>query len=700
LLLADILLPATSVAAVQPLFDLRAPSSAPFPSNRFAVTDRRHLTGLRVNLPKPDCAQRPSDCNDIAVLNTLDGFNMQPRLSIPFSGPIDPKSVNSSNVFLIRMGDAAFPELPNREVVGINQIVWDPASNTLFAESNELLDQHANYLLVVTDGVRDASGAALTRTDFLTFANDPSNYRFADSSTAAYRTTLLNAIATSGVASSRIVAASIFTTLSATAELEKIRNQIKARIPAPADFVLQNGTRTVFPFSTVQAITASRQVGTAPSFRAQPLQPLTMLSTIPNSVGTIAFGSFISPLYQNAQQYIPATGTATGVPVVQRNQQVIFTLILPAGPKPPFGWPVAIYGPGYGTEKDTIVAFSSVMAAWGVATIAINIPGHGGGPLGTLTVTRTNGTSVTLPAGGRAVDQNADGMFAAVEGMEAVAPYNLLGFRDGMRQTVVDLMQLTRVIETGGFDVNGDGLVDLDRSRIYSFGISLGGMYGPMLMAVEPALRSGVANVGGSSVIEVARLGAFRGIPALALATRTPSLLNAGAPQPPAFGFNDNMPLRNEPVRINTVPGAIAIQDFFERWEWASQSGDPLAYAPHIIKRPLSGVSARPFLVQFSRGDRTVPNPSTSAFIRAGGLESYSTYFRTDLAVAADPNFPKDPHTLLGRLTSVATADYAIASQDQIGLLFASNGTLLLDPGALFEVPIVGSLPEGLNFLP
>lgn len=256
------------------------------------------------------------------------------------------------------------------------------------------------------------------------------------------------------------------------------------------------------------------------------------------------------------------------------------------------------------------------------------------------------------------------------------------------------------MIETGGFDVNGDGLVDLDRSRIYYFGISLGGMYGPILMALEPTLRSGVSNVGGSSVVEVARLGAFRGIAALGLATRTPTLLNLGAPTPPTFGFNDNMPLRNEAVRINNVPGAIAIQDFFERWEWASQSGDPLAYAPHIIRRPLSGVTARPFLVQFSRGDRTVPNPTTSAFIRAGGLENFSTYFRTDMAVAADPNFPKDPHTLLGRLTSTATADYAIALQDQIGLLFASDGSLLLDPGALFEVPIAGSLPEGLNFLP
>jgi hypothetical protein len=38
-----------------------------------------------VNLPKPDCAARPSDCADIDVLNTLDGFNLQPRVSVSFS---------------------------------------------------------------------------------------------------------------------------------------------------------------------------------------------------------------------------------------------------------------------------------------------------------------------------------------------------------------------------------------------------------------------------------------------------------------------------------------------------------------------------------------------------------------------------------------------------------------------------------------
>src|SRR5262245_36922493 len=152
-----LLLPAiASAARVEVVFDLSSPTSGPFQSDRFTLFDHTHKTGLRVDLPKPDCTARPSDCADIDVINTLDGFNLQPRLSIPFSGPIDVTSVSSSTVFLVRLGDVHGGR--SRRVVGINPIVWDPATNTLPAESDEFLDQHTRYLLVVTDGVRDTTG--------------------------------------------------------------------------------------------------------------------------------------------------------------------------------------------------------------------------------------------------------------------------------------------------------------------------------------------------------------------------------------------------------------------------------------------------------------------------------------------------------------------------------------------------------------
>jgi hypothetical protein len=316
-------------------------------------------------------------------------------------------------------------------------------------------------------------------------------------------------------------------------------------------------------------------------------------------------------------------------------------------------------------------------------------------------VNRTDGSSVTLPAGGRGVDQNGDGSIELTEGIQPAGPPRLINFRDGSRQTVIDLMQLVRVIETGGMDVDGDGVSDLDPKRIYYFGISFGGIYGPILMAIEPAVRAGVANAGGGSIIEVARLGGFRSIPAVQLATRTPSLLNLANTAPPALGFDENTPLRNQPALINKVAGAIAIQDFFERWEWAGMSGDALGYARHVRKAPLPGVPPKPIIVQFSKGDRVVPNPTTTALLRAGGLAANTMYFRNDLALAQEPTLPQDPHPFLSRVAALPSARPAVLAQLQIALFFEFDGAHLFDTDSgdvLLEVPITGPLPEELNF--
>ena len=110
------------MSAVHPLFDLAAVTTSPFPTDRFTVADTSQNTGRRVNLPLPDLITHPSDYQDTQVLNTLDGFNLQPRLSIPFDGPIDVNSVNSQTVFLVSLGDTLNPHDHGRQVVGINQI--------------------------------------------------------------------------------------------------------------------------------------------------------------------------------------------------------------------------------------------------------------------------------------------------------------------------------------------------------------------------------------------------------------------------------------------------------------------------------------------------------------------------------------------------------------------------------------------------
>src|SRR5258708_38574751 len=142
-------------------------------------------------------------------------------------------------------------------------------------------------------------------------------------------------------------------------------------------------------------------------------------------------------------------------------------------------------------------------------------------------------------------------------------------------------MQLVRMIKSG-VDLDGDGTVDLDPNRIYYVGQSLGSLYGTLLTALEPDLPVVALNVGGGSVLDISRWSpAFQSLLKLALAARRPALLNAGN-----ANYNENYGLRDQPVQINNGPGAIDIQDYFERIDWAGAAGDPLAYAPLLRASP------------------------------------------------------------------------------------------------------------------
>jgi hypothetical protein len=717
-------------------FDLATPAGGPFPSDRFTAPDPTQLTGRRVDLPLPDPAARASDYNDLRVINTLDGFNPQTRLSVPFSGPIDVSTVNSGTVFLIKLADPTSPDETGGRVVGINQVVWDVTTNTLHLESDELLEQHTRYALVVTRGVADADGHPVEPDeDFKRFRHDLNPGQSQDPALAEYRTDLLAALEAAdgaGVPRKDIVAASVFTTMSVTAPLEQVRDQIHAATPAPADFNLgPAGARTVFGLDEVSGITFNQQTRVTGALNPARV-PVEFLNVIPGAVGRVAFGKYLSPDYQvHPGEYIPAAGTRTGTPAVQQTGEVYFNLFLPSGPEPAGGWPVAVFGHSTSAHKnEEPLRVAASMAAHGVATIAINVAGNGFGPAGTLTVTPAAGAPVTFPAGGRGRDQNGDGLIGGTEGQLAAAPRAILGETDALRQTAADLMQLIREIQVG-MDVDGDGARDLDPARVSYAGFSLGASLGTMLFAVEPGLSAAVLNAPSGSRIEAGRLrvtqvGFRRADVGASLAARTPSLVNApgvtaidgvavGGPQ-----FDENMPLRDGvpyTVRLadgttrviqspvtNTVAGAAAIQQVFEWTEWASQTANPVAYAPYLRREPLAGVPVRPVLFQFSTGDQTAPNPTNAAILRAGDLADRAVIYRNDLAAAEDPTVPKNQHPFLIRIDSnvALVRQIALAAQDQMATFLASGGGVVIDPepGRLFEdVTDLGSLDD-LGYIP
>jgi len=708
--------PSRAAGNVHALFDFHTPGDGPFPSDLFTVPDSSENTGLRVDLPKPDCLTRPSDCEDLEVMNTLDGFNLLPRVSIPFDGPIDLTTVTNESIFLINLGNTLTNGEPGGRLTGINRVVWDPLTNTLHFESDQTLDQHTRYALIVTNRLRDVAGNPVEASgSFRRFRHDLNFGQTDDRNLKDYRKALLDALEaarSAGIHESDIVSASVFTTQSATAMLERIRDQIKSATPASADFNLGSaGTRTVFPLDELTGITFNQQTGVIPpTVNPTPLN-LALLRIIPGAIGKVAFGKYVSPEYLiHPGEYIPEVGTRSGVPQVQGMNDVFFNLFLPSGTPPAGGWPVAIFGHGSPNNKnDQPLEVAATMAAHGIATISISFYGNGAGPLSTLIVNRTSGTPVTLPAGGRGIDQNHDNLISVIgEGRNAAPPRTIISSRDAARQTIADFMQLVRVIEVG-IDVDGDGSPDLNPSRIYYFGHSLGAMWGTIFMAIEPNVRAAVFNSVGTPYDNLRLSPIFRaGSIGTPLSLRIPSLINSpgltqiggvavGLPR-----FNENLPLRDQPPLINTVAGAIEIQEVLDHMKWASQSASSLICASYLRKSPLAGMPGKSVLFQFNIGDQISTNPTTTAVLRAGDLVDRATYFRNDLAYAENNLLPKNPHFLIRLITSPLVGPMARGVQEQIAVFFASDGNLIIhpEPSRFFEVPIAGTLPEDLNFTP
>ena len=728
---------------VHPIFGLAAPSDGPFPSDRFTELDKTQNTcqhvSLPVSLPAVDCASQPSECLERGMLNQFDGFNTKPRISIPFSGPIDLSTVDSTTVFLVALGNSVASGVPSCMlpptgdededdvlpapdagwVVGIDQGVWDPDANTLYVEAAELLDQHTKYVVVVTRGVKDATGMPVAPAKaFKRAMGDEADDDtvILDSRVLAYEHALRVAVKQLhyfGVRRHDIIAASVFTTMSVTAIAEKVRDQVNASpAPAPASFALgPNGARTVFPLSSITGITFNRQTKTTGPLSSNDVTATTLpvLRLIPGAISTVAYGRYDSINYLDFNASMAPVATFSGTPTQRGASQVYFNVTIPSGPKPAGGWPVAIFVHGNGDNlHGAAFKVASDFASHGIATLCYQQVGHGFGPATTLTVTRSGVPAIAFPVTGRSYDLDGNGTYDNGEGAIGAPGRTVLVYsRDPNRQNLADLVQLIRVIQAG-MDVDGDGSPDIDSSRIFTTGISLGAIFLELAEAIEPRIRATVLNSTDGWYVLWLDPGGRGNFVGKYMQNRAPSLINPpGTPvvtqlggfnvQPPFW--NEAMPARGQAPQVNTVAGAIQIQNFLDRLEWLQADNAAGAYAVYLRLKPLPGVPARPFIIQEAKGDRSQTNPSQLTGIEAGLLADRVILYRHDLF--SQKTAFKDPHTFMIRTDNTVMLNIALMAQDQISAFFNSNGETTIDPdgsGPLFEVPAV-EIPTDFYFV-
>jgi hypothetical protein len=118
-----------------------------------------------ITLASPDCLER-------GRLANLDGFALEPQLKIQFSGPVRTETLREG--IYIEYGEArhslGFQTYPVGHRKPINQVAWDPRTNTAYAKPDEQLEHDRDYTLVVTDRVIGANGRPVegSRTRFHT----------------------------------------------------------------------------------------------------------------------------------------------------------------------------------------------------------------------------------------------------------------------------------------------------------------------------------------------------------------------------------------------------------------------------------------------------------------------------------------------------------------------------------------------------
>src|SRR2546422_674884 len=272
----------------------RSYGSRIFPDNAFTVADASQLTGRRINFRQgidypsiggfvqPSCTDADySICDAFAQLNKLDGFDLQPRVLVPFTGAIDLGSVNASN-FFISTDKGGF-------LSGLRQLTFDPATNTLAGITDAFLTENTSYGIHVTSGILDNAGHHVN--------------------------------ACGGACVIR------FTTRTATGALVRIRQSMDLPLSNSANaYVLagfpdaststasrtltftQNGVNDVFLAASVEpslvnpfnGIVRTDQVKVGPNAPGA-LQSTAVPNLIPpGSAGYYTFGSFLSPRYQFA----------------------------------------------------------------------------------------------------------------------------------------------------------------------------------------------------------------------------------------------------------------------------------------------------------------------------------------------------------------------------------------------------------------
>jgi pimeloyl-ACP methyl ester carboxylesterase len=583
----------------------------------------------------------PTDITDPKVaMNTLDGFSTVAPITTTFGLPIDSATITATSVRVFQVlagtiaqgygvGAAAAELTPN---VDYKALVSPSDPKILVIKPIKALKSNTNYMVVVTNALKATTGQAARASAFFTLlkgvdplvdATGASQVPGRDDATAAkleglrqLTQAMLKAVGPSGLipVSPTVAADDVAVAWSfKTQTISKVLTAIQAA--SATDPYASNAANFITFATTPSAATGGLgvsdfysfavDVAAAPGGSTALIDAYTASPANFDTIGSVVIGAVKLPYYLDAaaNSHDPAPllsafqmDVATGLPMVKSVQTVPFLMTIPKGTAPAAlggKWPVVIFQHGFTVDKSVVFGIANTLSKGGFAVIAIDAVLHGSRRfnLDLLTqVTDANGRSQTTAA---APDGTPDS-----SGSHYLNLTSLLTSRDNIRQTVADLIHLTRLLEIQTMDVvnnttglpvlGGDGTPDLivGAAPISYVGHSNGGILGGVFAGVEPTIKTFVLVNPGGDYAEI--------------------LQNSLAYAPIV-----NKGLAAKGVQV----GSADYNSFFVAAQTVVDDGDPLNYAAAAV------AAGKNILLLKTKDDGVVPNLQTDELSMNLGLQ-------------------------------------------------------------------------------
>jgi len=659
-------------AATPPLIAKFDPSKSiiPFPTNLLFTGT---LDGtLNIPLPAGTTAADPANM-PIVAMNTLDGFSTIAPITTGFSTAVNAATVipgQTVRLFEVTTTiQGAVTGIVAELVPGLDYVALispnDPTGKLLVIQPLRPLKSNTQYMAVLTNGIRSTGGyAASPSSVFTLLKNTAPLVDAAGVSTTPLLTdakalqleplrqltqTMLFAAAGQGIAPASIPLIWGFKTQTIGAVLSAIQTDSLAT-PAPVPVVMD-----ALPSAATGNLGRLSMAAFAASKGLDP-------ALFPN-VGTVVIGAIPLPYYLAAatspQDTAPLTSffqfaAGSSLPTVQSTQTVPFLMTTPNTKASPGGWPIIIFQHGFQVDKSVVLGVANTLAKAGFAAIAIDSVLHGDRTFGLDLVTQ-----VIDPVTGFAVitAQVPDGV-PDFTGTHYLNLSSLLTLRDNIRQTVADIIHLTRMLETETtIDVvnnltgapGADGIRDIQTSGIRFVGHSNGAILGPVFMAIEPAVTTAVlANPGG---------------------VYTDIVRNSIEISPLVLGGL---------AAAGILPGTSKFESFFVAAQTVLDSGDPINYG--------NASAGKNILLLKTTPDAVVPNSATDALTAVLGLGQVGLTVGAPSPFVGNGfvNFLAGSHSsFLSPATSLAaTVEMQTEMANYLGSAALGAATIVISPGA------------------